>query len=151
MVPCFHTPKMDIINQFSGLTSASLRTWVAGLQRELPNPACWQGAADTASGQTAQPCATAPFVSSRPLCQPVGGSLRKIEHTYLRAHPDSCTVVLFCYGSNIRTQRSSEIAPWHASLLNASARFLALNQRIYWEKYKLLDRIRNIRTYLNLP
>jgi len=40
----------------------------------------------------------------------MGGSLRKIEHTYPKAHPDSCTVVWFCYGFDERAQRYSETA-----------------------------------------
>lgn len=121
---------------FSGLTSASLRTWVAGLQRELPHPACGQGVADTAPGEAAQPCQTTASVPSRPLCQPMGGSLRKIEHTYLTAHPDTCTVLLFCYSLNIRAQWSSVSTFRHLSLAECTfSSFLALKLRIYWEKY----------------
>jgi len=134
-------PKWTLSTVFSGLTSASLRTWVAGLQRELPNPACWQGTADTASGQTAQPCQTAATVPPRPLCQPMGGSLRKIEHTYLTAHPDSCTVVLFWYGLNMTALWSSEIALWHASLVECKREIFGA-KTVY-----LLRKVRSVRPH----
>lgn len=135
---------------FSGLTSASLRTWVAGLQRELPHPACGQGVEDTAPGEAAQPCQTTTSVPSRPLCQPMGGSLRKIEHTYLTAHPDSCTVLLLCYSLNIWAQRSSVSTFRHLSLAECTLSSFFGAKTAYILR-KVLERTLIFRSCIILP